>query len=85
MAVNISRTSPASDDEDILSQKSDTVDLTRTIRGFHVNVDGTIYGIMADGTAMRNYEVKAGMYYPYCFKRVGASTTLTGTQAWGLI
>ena len=83
--INIKRTDPASNTLDILAEKSDTVNLTTTIRGVHVNVDGTIYGVLADDSAMRLFVVKAGMYYPYAFKRIGTSTTLNGTDAVGLI
>lgn len=83
--TNIKRTDPASDRLDPIAEKSDTVDLTRPIRGIHINAAGTLYGIMADDTTnhMETWVMLAGMYYPYALKRVGASTTIT--DAVGLI
>ena len=45
--------------------------LSKNIRGVHISTDGTITGILKDdGSTARSYAVKAGMYYPYAFKRV---------------
>jgi len=73
--------SPADNALDIDAEKSDSVDLSITVRGVHVNVGGTIRGILAGDSAEHDFVVNTGALYPYRFKRVFA----TGTDATGLV
>jgi hypothetical protein len=57
----------------------DTVDLTRTIRGFMVRVAGDVEVVMADGTTGVYPACSVGAIYPGVITRVkNAMTTATG-------
>lgn len=76
---NLQRVSPVSQSLDVDTEKSDTVDLVNgPVRGIHCNADGTVAGILVDETAVRTYQIKVGMYYPYAFKRITLATTSAG-------
>lgn len=60
---------------------NDGVDLSKVIRGLHVNVGGTVRGILNGDSVTQDFTVNAGALYPYRFKRIFA----TGTTATGLL
>ena len=78
---NLQNNEPVQNDMDVDTNKSDAVDFTTVIRGVHVNMDGVIRGILNQSSTARDYTVKSGMYYPYCFKRIYN----TGTTSLGAI
>jgi len=55
--------------------KSDTVDETLLVRGFHVNASGDIKCLLEDDTVSRVIYVSAGVYYPYRVKRLYVTDT----------
>jgi hypothetical protein len=61
--------------------KSNSVDLTKPIRGFMVTVAGTVKVTMADGTSGTYPGCAVGSVYPGLIARVWS----TGTEATGIV
>jgi len=74
-----------SDDADFKIPAADGTE--KFCRGFHVNVDGTMYitGVDPNSAVATKLVVKGGTYYPYSVRRFRATTTDAALKAAGAV
>lgn len=55
-------------------------DALQYCRGFHVNLDGDLYVVLAGDTSPVRLSVKVGIYYPYSVKEFRSTSTTSGMK-----